>query len=280
MFVPWPGMSTTVSRGIESRALAPPPTRSSMIESDRLGPPTLRAGLGVAPGAGVGAEHEDRVRRRQREAAAVELRAGRRRRPWPLDLRRRPGTGPARASSHAADARSAEVARPTRPTGEAAARRAAARGRDAARDPAARARRSGSRSSPSPLVLRADGSRGRRAVDACSRGFSSAMGEWVSWPGVARATLRHRRRPRRHQAPGRRGRRRPGASTTDPPPGLRPRPGRPLRDGRRRGRGGRTPWTATIAAVGFGIPCTFDRRTGHGGAGGQPAARRPAASTR
>jgi hypothetical protein len=37
--VPWPGTSTTVSRGIESDALAPPPIRSSMIESERLGPP-------------------------------------------------------------------------------------------------------------------------------------------------------------------------------------------------------------------------------------------------
>ena len=39
LFVPWPGMSTTVSRGMLSEALAPPPIRSSMIESLRLGPP-------------------------------------------------------------------------------------------------------------------------------------------------------------------------------------------------------------------------------------------------
>ena len=32
---PWPGMSTIVSRAIDSRLFAPPPTRSSMIESDR-----------------------------------------------------------------------------------------------------------------------------------------------------------------------------------------------------------------------------------------------------
>src|SRR5919201_6802035 len=35
---PWPGMSTTVSRGIESLADLPPPERMSRIESERLGP--------------------------------------------------------------------------------------------------------------------------------------------------------------------------------------------------------------------------------------------------
>ena len=34
---PWPGMSTIVSRGIDSRPTCPPPTRMSMIESERLG---------------------------------------------------------------------------------------------------------------------------------------------------------------------------------------------------------------------------------------------------
>src|SRR3954453_18049449 len=48
---PWPGMSTTVSRGIESVALAPPPTRMSRIESDREGLPMAFApGLLVPPG--------------------------------------------------------------------------------------------------------------------------------------------------------------------------------------------------------------------------------------
>jgi hypothetical protein len=36
-------MSTTVSRRIESCALAPPPTRRSMIESERLGWPIVCA---------------------------------------------------------------------------------------------------------------------------------------------------------------------------------------------------------------------------------------------
>ena len=35
---PWPGISTTVSRGIERRAACPPPVRISMIESERPGP--------------------------------------------------------------------------------------------------------------------------------------------------------------------------------------------------------------------------------------------------
>ena len=43
LFWPWPGMSTTVSRRIESWALAPPPTRRSMIESDRLVSPIVCA---------------------------------------------------------------------------------------------------------------------------------------------------------------------------------------------------------------------------------------------
>src|SRR4051794_26638298 len=36
---PWPGMSTTVSRGIESLAEWPRPERMSMIVSERDGPP-------------------------------------------------------------------------------------------------------------------------------------------------------------------------------------------------------------------------------------------------
>ena len=40
---PWPGMSTTVSRGMDSRALARPPARRSMIVSERLGWPTTLA---------------------------------------------------------------------------------------------------------------------------------------------------------------------------------------------------------------------------------------------
>ena len=44
MFVPLPGMSTTVSRGMESEAFAPPPVRISMIESDRDGPPICEPG--------------------------------------------------------------------------------------------------------------------------------------------------------------------------------------------------------------------------------------------
>src|SRR3954464_2233598 len=77
---PWPGMSTTVSRGIESFALCPPPERRSMMLSERLGPETVapgsrgpgggRAGAG---GAGVGAEDERRLRARQSDAAAGEL---------------------------------------------------------------------------------------------------------------------------------------------------------------------------------------------------------------
>ena len=43
LFWPWPGISTTVSRGIESVALLPPPIRSSRIESDRDGVPILFA---------------------------------------------------------------------------------------------------------------------------------------------------------------------------------------------------------------------------------------------
>ena len=43
LFWPWPGMSTTVSRRIDSCALAPPPIRSSMIESDRLDWPIVCA---------------------------------------------------------------------------------------------------------------------------------------------------------------------------------------------------------------------------------------------
>ena len=43
MFWPLPGMSTTVSRGIESVAFLPPPIRSSRIESDRDAWPILFA---------------------------------------------------------------------------------------------------------------------------------------------------------------------------------------------------------------------------------------------
>ena len=42
--VPRPGTSTLVSRGIESFALWPPPTRMSCIESERLGPVVLPPG--------------------------------------------------------------------------------------------------------------------------------------------------------------------------------------------------------------------------------------------
>ena len=40
---PWPGMSATVSRGIDSRREVPPPIRHSMIVSERL-PASLRVG--------------------------------------------------------------------------------------------------------------------------------------------------------------------------------------------------------------------------------------------
>src|SRR3954449_9758318 len=53
---PWPGMSTTVSRGIESFALCPPPERRSMMLSDRLGPET------VAPGSRVPGERRSEPR--------------------------------------------------------------------------------------------------------------------------------------------------------------------------------------------------------------------------
>ena len=46
---PWPGMSTTVSRGIESVALAPPPTRISRIESEREGEPIVFAPASLVP---------------------------------------------------------------------------------------------------------------------------------------------------------------------------------------------------------------------------------------
>src|SRR3954453_16484133 len=75
---PWPGMSTTVSRGIESFALCPPPERRSMMLSERLRPPTPPprpggAGRGGAGRAAVGAEDERRLRARQSDAAAGEL---------------------------------------------------------------------------------------------------------------------------------------------------------------------------------------------------------------
>ena len=73
------GMSTTVSRGIESLRAVPPPTRISMIESERLGPDVLRAGLLGALRALVGAEHEDRV-----AARAAGSRRRRAARPAPL----------------------------------------------------------------------------------------------------------------------------------------------------------------------------------------------------
>src|SRR5215471_19732748 len=41
---PWPGISSTVSRGIDRRAACPPPVRISMIESERLGPEVLAPG--------------------------------------------------------------------------------------------------------------------------------------------------------------------------------------------------------------------------------------------
>src|SRR3954463_41807 len=53
---PWPGMSTTVSRGIESFALCPPPERMSMMLSERLGPET------VAPGSRVPGERRSEPR--------------------------------------------------------------------------------------------------------------------------------------------------------------------------------------------------------------------------
>ncbi len=49
LLLPWPGMSTTVSRGIESVAFAPPPTRISMIESDRDGEPMTFAPASLVP---------------------------------------------------------------------------------------------------------------------------------------------------------------------------------------------------------------------------------------
>src|SRR3954462_5400913 len=80
---PWPGMSTTVSRGIESFALCPPPERRSMMLSERLraealapGSPGARGRGARAAGAGgaaVGAEDERRLRARQSDAAAGEL---------------------------------------------------------------------------------------------------------------------------------------------------------------------------------------------------------------
>src|SRR3954454_23523157 len=88
---PWPGMSTTVSRGIDSFALCPPPKRRSMMLSDRLGaetgapgsrgpggrrarPRDGRAGLTGAGRAPVGAEHERRLGAGQADAAAAERR--------------------------------------------------------------------------------------------------------------------------------------------------------------------------------------------------------------
>src|SRR4051794_41313201 len=53
---PWPGMSTTVSRGIESFALCPPPERRSMMLSERLGPETVAPGSRVPGERRAGAE--------------------------------------------------------------------------------------------------------------------------------------------------------------------------------------------------------------------------------
>ena len=49
MFWPLPGMSTTVSRGIESVELWPPPIRISRIESEREGWPILFAPGSLEP---------------------------------------------------------------------------------------------------------------------------------------------------------------------------------------------------------------------------------------
>ena len=46
---PWPGMSTTVSRGIESRAERPPPARISRIVSDAARAADARARLAFVP---------------------------------------------------------------------------------------------------------------------------------------------------------------------------------------------------------------------------------------
>ncbi len=45
---PAPGMSTTVSRAIDSRLFAPPPMRMSRIESARLGPEVDEPGSAVS----------------------------------------------------------------------------------------------------------------------------------------------------------------------------------------------------------------------------------------
>jgi hypothetical protein len=44
---PWPGTSTTVSRGIDSEAFFPPPMRMSMMLSERPRPPTVEPGSAV-----------------------------------------------------------------------------------------------------------------------------------------------------------------------------------------------------------------------------------------
>ena len=46
---PWPGMSTTVSRGIERRELLNPPARTSISVSERLGSPTTLAPPSFVP---------------------------------------------------------------------------------------------------------------------------------------------------------------------------------------------------------------------------------------
>src|SRR3954467_11895364 len=56
LFRPCPGMSTTVSRGIDSFVLWPPPKRNSMMLSERLGPET------VAPGSRVPGERRSEPR--------------------------------------------------------------------------------------------------------------------------------------------------------------------------------------------------------------------------
>ena len=174
---PWPGMSTSVSRGIDRRLFAPPPMRMSMIESERPAG-RLRAGLARVLRALVGAEHEHVVRRPQRVAGAAEALVGRVGDLALLDLRadeeqherqRDPDRDRARAPS----------ARCASPTSRAAAR-ARRRGR-CGRRAAWRARRR-RRARAAEARPCASGRRGTRAgprdpwVAACSR---------VWWPIVS-----------------------------------------------------------------------------------------------